>query len=183
MLNLVEQISKPKDKIIIEDYMLRSLIVKFAKYNLHYKSSTNYYSFTNKYLEVYLSKYGNATLSLLSLPDDTERAITILGQLDWEIYSTILNRRCEIYKEMFILENRDVPIEDFIDMNSYTNEIKSMILEMASGIRIRLSKYENQFIISFRNYKDINDLKFMYYSLSNGVRLRNIVQTKLDVSL
>jgi len=182
MLNLVEQISIPKCKIIIDESALRSLTSILSKYNLNYKPSRDYYGFTNKYLEVYVSKSGIITLSLLSLPKDTQKAITILDQMDQKIYSIILDGKCEIYKEIFVLENREVRIGELIDKKSHKEGLKSMVIEIASGIRIRLSRYENQFIISFKNYKDVNDLKEIYDSFFNGIELTNIIQIKSDIA-
>lgn len=179
--NLIDYVAIPKKEINVELSQIPSIKAFLKDFNFH--TSRDWYNFIDKDedIEISISKTGIVAITLRIYLEDTEKAIALLDKISKKICSFISDKEFSI--ETSILEKRKIDMKQFIGKEIDIKEFRSMSFKVAPEIKMRISKSDEEHIISFRDSNDINRLLNIYSSILTGKELRDLTHTGAEVMI
>jgi predicted RNA-binding protein YlqC (UPF0109 family) len=179
--NLIDSVAIPKEEVNVSTSQISSIKAFLKKFNFH--TSRDWYNFIDKDedIEISISKTGIVAITLRIYPEDTEKAISLLDKISKKIRSFISYKEFSI--EVSILENRKINMKQFIGKEIDIKEFRSMNFKVAPEIKMRISKSDEEHIISFRDSKDVYRVLNIYSSILNGKELRDLTHTGANVTI
>lgn len=179
--NIIDYVAIPKEEVSIELSQLSSIKAFLKDFNFH--TSQDWHNFIDKDedIEISVSKKGIVAITLRIYPEDTEKAIVPLDKISKKIRSFISYKEFSI--ETSILEKRKIDMKQFIGKEIDIKEFRSMSFTVAPEIKMRISKSDEEHIISFRDSNDINRLLNIYSSILTGKELKDLTHTGAEVMI
>ena len=179
--NLIDYVAMPKEEVDVSISQISSIKAFLKDFNFH--TSRDWYNFIDKNedIEISTSKTGIVAITLKIYPEDTEKAISLLDKISKKIYSFISDKEFSI--EISILEKRKIDIKEFIGEEIDIKEFKSMNFKVAPEIKMRISKNDEEHIISFRDSKDVSRVLNIYSLIVNGKELSDLTPGEADVTI
>ena len=179
--NLIDYVAIPKKELDIMQSQI-SPIKEFLK-DLSFRTPKDWYTFTDAEddIEISVSKTGIVTVTVMVYPEDTEKTIILLDKILKKICLYISDE--EFAVEISILEKQKLDVERFIGKEIDLEGFRSINFKIAPETKMRISKSNDEHIISIRNSKEINRFLDIYSSVLSGKELKDLNPTEVDVMI
>lgn len=179
--NLIDCVAIPKRELDIGQSQISS-IKEFFK-DLSFNISSDWYNFidADDYIEIGVSKTGIVTVTVMVYPEDTEKTVILLGKILKKICSYISDE--EFAVEISILERQKLDVKQFIGEEIDLEGFRSINFKVAPETKMRISKSNDEHVISIRNNKEINRFLDIYSSVLSGKELKDLNPTEVNVMI
>ena len=179
--NLIDYVAIPKKELDIGQSRISS-IKEFLK-DLSFHISKNWYNFIDEDddIEIGISKTGIVSVTVMVYPEDTEKTIILLDEILKKICLYISDE--EFAVEISILEKQKLDVKRFIGKEIDLEEFRSINFKVAPETKMRVSKSNNEHIISIRDGKDINRFLDIYSYILSGKELKDLNPTEVNVMI
>jgi len=179
--NLVDYVAVPKEEINLNVSQMTT-IKTFLK-DLNAQILKDWYNFVDadEDIEISISKMGIVAITLRIDPEETQKAIALLDKISKKIGSHISDKDFSI--NLSILEKRKIDLKQLIGKEIDVKEFRSMNFKIAPEIKTKISRFDEEHVISFRDIKDVNRPLDIYSSILNGKELRDLIPTEVDVTI
>ena len=179
--NIVEYVAVPKEEIDLNVSQITT-IKTFLK-DLNVQILKDWYNFVDadEDIEISISKMGIVAITLRIYPKETEKAIALLDKISKKIVSHISDKDFSI--NLSILEKRKIDLKQLIGKEIDVKEFRSMNFKIAPEIKTKISRFDEEHVISFRDIKDVNRPLDIYSSILNGKELRDLIPSEVDVTI
>ena len=173
--NIVDYVAVPKEEIDLNVSQITT-IKTFLK-DLNVQILKDWYNFVDadEDIEISISKMGIVAITLRIYPEETEKAIALLDKISKKIVSHISDKDFSI--DLSILEKRKIDLKQLIGKEIDANKFRSMNFKIAPEIKIKISRFDEEHIIAFRDIKDVNRPLNIYSSILNGKEVKNLTPT------
>ena len=179
--NLVDYVTVPKEEIDLNVSQIASIKTFLKDFNVQILKDWYNFVDVDEDLEISISKMGIVAITLRIYPEETQKAIALLDKISKKIGSHISDKDFSI--NLSILEKRKIDLKQLIGKEIDAKEFRSINFKIAPEIRMKISRFDDEHVISFRDIKDVNRPLDIYSSILNGKELRDLITTEVDVTI
>lgn len=151
--NLIDYIIIPREEYNVNIRQLTSIKKLFGAFD--FSTSENWYSFTNKNIEIDISDTAIIMIAIKIPPEDTEKAIITLSKLSKKIRSVVSVDKFST--EIYILETQKIDAK-----------LPSESINVELDPDIKISSRDKKSIISFKNCNDVKRIADLYMAMLNN---------------